>query len=164
MLAIEKNDLGFVKNMVERGANPFVQNKKAIGLAEEFGKLDIAKYLASYIQEKRAKVGMKTPDAQACLGWSIISGTTAEYTGPSGASGISLTYNINFDTETVTTLPQKDGMLGTPIQQQFNFFQKRTMIATAHEKISKRGHRLKHLSEIFALVQVIGLQNHWKCR
>ena len=148
--AIEKQDLAFVKFIVEHGGDISLNNYECLAVAKSLGKDDIHAYLIEQQEQKTQQKKLKAPPKNNTSQWSTIDSKTVEWNQPSSDSGIRTTYQINFYTEMITALFRDNNrnFTATP-PQRFDALQNQKIIYDAALHLQNEGHDVTDLDHIF---------------
>jgi hypothetical protein len=154
-LAVQYQDLNFIKFLVAEGCSVFSNNQKAICLAETLGKRDIHEYLLSVrdehslIKDENVNSARKT-ESHKNEDWKILSDSIIQKTTTDNASTPTyIVYNIDFDTQMMTTVVKRKLEISATTPLRFDQIQSPKLIFQAYAKMTEAGHSLPDIGEIF---------------
>lgn len=113
--AISRQDCTVLQQVIDLGANIFFEFDHLMEQAYKHGNLDIVKTLkdAREAQEKSAGLQSKS-QTNSTDGWTALSATFAEFSRPKGRTGLQVTYQFDFDAETVNCIYEKENAISAP--------------------------------------------------
>jgi|GEM_PF-1636008 hypothetical protein len=153
--AVSRQDNDILKLLITLEANIFSEFDLLVEWAYKSGCLDMVKTLKDERETQESGAGLRpktdtnTQENTNTDGWTALSATFAEYSRPQGATGLQLTYQVDFDARLVSCVYEKDNCISAPTIIPLSQLEDPKLLQKAADVIEQGGYPRPDIEQAF---------------